>query len=35
MRECMVLEGWRKHRLLPIDWRIKVIANETKLLFSF
>ena len=30
MRECMASEGWRKHKLLPIHWRIKVNANGMK-----
>ena len=27
MRECLVAEGWEVHKLLPSDWRVKVIAN--------
>ena len=26
MRECLVAEGWEVHKLLPRDWRVKVIA---------
>ena len=30
MRECMASEGWKRHKLLPLHWRIKVIANGMK-----
>ena len=28
MRDCMVLEGWRWHKLLPSTWRVKVVSLE-------
>ena len=28
MRDCMALEGWRWHKLLPSTWRVKVVSLD-------